>query len=92
MFLDRDGKNVVAVPVGRIAVRETPLRAVEPIAELDPWLESLRIGTKPPAGVTMHLRAVEQSVFSATTHRDPSGILPLLVNVSRLEAANMRHS
>ncbi|MCL5446685.1 MAG: type I-U CRISPR-associated protein Csx17 [Actinobacteria bacterium] len=87
VFAVRDGQNPVAVPTGRIAVHDKPVPVIAAVAELDKWLNSVRKGRKPPAGVSMLLHAVDRAMFSVSSGRNPDGIMPLLVEAAKLEAA-----
>ena len=87
IFADRDGQNPVAVPAGRIVVHDRPMPVIEAVAELDKWLDYIRKSHQPPAGVSMLLNTVDRAVFSVSSGRDSDGIMPLLVNASRLETA-----
>lgn len=89
-FLVRNGRSPVAVPVGRVVVREMP--GVALTAELDPWLERLRRPgeRQVPASVRVARRRVDQVLFDLTTRPSPLRFRGLLVAVAAAERAVQR--
>ncbi len=84
-FVERNGLATVAVPVGRMAVRERV--AVVPLGELDPWVERVRRASNPPVEVARQLRQVEHASFALTSSGSGADLLQVLVCAARLEAA-----
>lgn len=84
-FVERFGLSTVAVPVGRVAVRERS--AMAPLAELDGWLDRVRRGGNPPAAVAAGLRAVDRASFQLAAEGGGDRLLRVLVEAARLEAA-----
>jgi CRISPR-associated protein Csx17 len=84
-FVERFGLSTVAVPVGRIAVRERT--AVAPLAQLDPWLNRVRQGGNPPAGVAAALRLVDRVSFELAAQGGGERLLAVLVATADLERA-----
>lgn len=92
VLADRFGQATVAVPAGRVRVRSEEAggggRQVSalPLAELDGWLNRVRRGSNPSAGVRQALRRVDRASFEVT--RGMRGALTkVLVEVAGLEMA-----
>ncbi len=85
---ERLGQSNLAVPVGRFVVRER--RGVPVLAQIDPWLASLRRVRKPPAAVSSALRAVERALYTVSDEPTALNLQGLLVAVARLEGAVSR--
>jgi CRISPR-associated protein Csx17 len=58
---ERFGRNTLAVGVGRVQVRERP--EVSLLGQLDPWVERVRRGTDPPAGIRSAVRRIDAAMF-----------------------------
>ncbi|MHB8879535.1 MAG: type I-G CRISPR-associated protein Cas8g1/Csx17, partial [Myxococcaceae bacterium] len=84
-FVERFGLSTVAVPVGRIVVRERP--AVAPLAELDGWLDRVRRASNPSAAVADGLRAVDRASFELAAEGGGARLLRVLVEAAGLEGA-----
>ncbi len=96
-LLVRNGRSVLATPVGRVSVRDRP--AVPLLAELDSWLDGVRkltSGHVLPAGIVGSLRRVEQKMFvvaaGAAGARGGTPLLETLLAVADLELAVGRSS
>lgn len=57
----RFGRNMLAVPAGRFEVASRP--RVPVLRQLDGWLERIRRGSQPPAGVRERLYRVDAAMF-----------------------------
>lgn len=90
VFVVRDGQNAIALQAGRIKVGRQPSSATTPLKELDLWLNTVRRASDPPTAVSSALLAVEKRSFGVASGRDVYGLLPLLVEVAKLEAAVSR--
>ncbi|MGH9110253.1 MAG: type I-G CRISPR-associated protein Cas8g1/Csx17 [Acidimicrobiales bacterium] len=92
VLAERFGQAIVALPVGRVGVRSgdsvaaSPGSPVLPLSELDPWLNRVRRGGSPPAGVRHALRQVDMASYRVTQSH-PGALAETLVEVSRLEIA-----
>ncbi len=87
-FMKRSGLSYLSVPLGRFHVAERS--AVNLIADLDPWLDSLRrlaSDSKGPGTYRRALRQVEDAVFDYCTNGRASELLDLLAAVGRAERA-----
>lgn len=92
VLAERFGQSTVAVPAGRIRVgdpvdgRGGHRVSALPLAELDGWLNRVRRGTNPPAGVRQALRRVDQASFDVT-RGTPGALTRVLVETAALELA-----
>ncbi len=96
-LLVRNGRSVVATPVGRVSVRDRP--AARLLAQLDRWLDGVRtLATSHtfPAGIFESLRRVDQEMFAVAGGdvgtRDGVRLLETLIAVADLELAVGRSS
>lgn len=87
LFVERLGQNPLAVPAGRIEVREH--EAVALLAPLDRWLNRLRSDTISQA-VAMRLRQYDAAQFSLAASRDSGGLGRVLIALGALHAAVAR--
>ncbi len=85
----RNGRMTAAVPIGRLPVEARP--AVGVTAQLDAWLERVRRGKDPSAGVRAALRRVEAGLFAVATGRGVEPVQRLLAGVADLEES-LAHS
>lgn len=84
----RYGQMDLAVPVGRVDVRE---RAGLPVLQqLDRWLGSVRNLSAMPTGIARQLRRVDQAIFEVATKATSANFQELLVAVSDLDRAIAR--
>lgn len=93
VFVERHGQSLLAVPVGRVAVREMP--QVGLLGEVDRWLEHVRRGKNPPSAVRRGIRGVEAAMFEVARggHQGVTTRLQdVLVALAELELAVGRSS
>lgn len=87
-FVERHGQGMLAVPVGRLQVRDAP--EVSLLLGVDRWLQRARGGAKVPAAIRGAMRAVDASMFDAArggaTDR-PRSFQAVLVALADLELA-----
>lgn len=90
-FVERLGQTKLAVPVGRIEVKERP--QVRVLAQLDSWIDRVRrAGKNAPQGVRSALARVDQAQFDVATRGGPRGLQQVLSAVADLERAVARSS
>jgi CRISPR-associated protein Csx17 len=87
LFVERLGQNPLAVPAGRIEVREH--EAVALLAPLDRWINRLRSDTTSQA-VALRLRQYDSAQFSLAASRDNGGLGLVLIALGALHAAVAR--
>lgn len=85
VLAERFGQSSVAIPAGRVQVGRCR-ESVLPLAEIDGWLNRVRRGGDPPAGVRHTLRRVDQASFEVTRGADGT-LARVLVEVAALEMA-----
>jgi CRISPR-associated protein Csx17 len=91
-YLERNGQSTLAVPLGRIKVRQQPRAYL--IDDLAPWLDRLRRETgnkNAPARLLQSEKRLADAVFAALTH-DPSAarwqaILQAAVSIETIQAS-----
>lgn len=84
-IVERFGQDMLAVPVGRVQVRERP--AVTVLAQLDPWLDQVRRAPQRSAAVATVLRRVEAAQFAVAVHGGGRRLQDVLVATAGLERA-----
>lgn len=89
VFVDRHGQNPLAVPAGRILVRERG--EVGLLAEIDPWLARLGADTM-PGDIQAGVRRVEQALFALAARGGTHRLVEVFVTVGRLHEAAARSS
>ena len=86
-FVQRRGKSMAALPVGRFDVRYKP--ELELLEELDPITQEvdrfLRGFKDPPATFKSAKRVVDEAVFECTRHVEPFAFNALVRSLGRLE-------
>ena len=90
VLAERFGQASIAVPAGRVKVGEAR-ESVLPLGDLDEWLDRVRRGGNPPAGVSHALRRVDLAAFEVARGTD-GALARVLVEVSALEMAVGRAS
>ncbi len=67
-YLERNGQSTLAVPLGRVVVRENPLAYL--VDDLAGWMDRLerKKGKTPPSRVVQAERRLGDAVFTALTH------------------------
>lgn len=68
VIAERLGQNPLAVPAGRVAVRQR--QAVALTGNLDRWLQTVRRLPNPPGAITTGLRAADDAIMAVTAGRD----------------------
>lgn len=84
IFAVRDGQNSIAVQAGRVAVNQRPV--LSPMRNLDRWIDKVKRAGNPPPGIRSALWEVEKRAFAVASGTEPKGLLPLLIDVAKLEA------
>jgi CRISPR-associated protein Csx17 len=84
-FVERFGRSMLAVPAGRIAVRDRP--EIPVLGQLDAWLTSARGGNNPPAAVAAALRRVDAAMMALTRHGGARQLQDVLVATAEAELA-----
>jgi len=87
LFVDRHGRNPLALPAGRIEVRRR--RGVQVLAGFDAWLDRLR-RAELPSQVETGLRAVEQALFDHAGSGIPDLLVEVIAAVGRCHEAVAR--
>jgi CRISPR-associated protein Csx17 len=85
-ILERAGQARLAVPAGRIEVRERP--AVEALRSLDPWLDQLRrvaTGERAPRSLRLAAARLEEAMFEFAARGDARSALAVLVALGDTE-------
>lgn len=86
VFVERHGQNMLAVPVGRIEVRERPDVAL--LASVDEWLARARQGSNLPSGVARAVRGVDAAMYEASTAGPtPARMQSVLTSLAAAEMA-----
>jgi len=73
-FMERNGQSNLAVPLGRMTVRDRPTAGVRLLDELDVWLESLRRATRDnhaTASAERTLRRIQSLAFDLSVTSPP---------------------
>ncbi|MDP2998037.1 MAG: type I-U CRISPR-associated protein Csx17 [Bryobacterales bacterium] len=91
-YLERNGQSTLAVPLGRMDVREAPRgHLIDDLAPWMDWLRRLARGKHAPNRLVQAERQLADAVMAALTHDDTSerwqAILLAAVGVERLQAA-----
>lgn len=86
-MLKRSGKSFLAVATERFAVPEAIRENVELIAQVDRWLDELRLKTRSdgPARLQAAVRRVESAIFAYCKHGRRADMLELIVALGRTE-------
>jgi CRISPR-associated protein Csx17 len=84
-FVERFGQAMLAVPVGRVVVRERP--EVHVVGALDGWMAAARRGGNPPAAVASALRRVEAAMMALALDGGARRLQDVLVAVAEAEVA-----
>lgn len=84
-FVERFGQSMLAIPTGRLAVRDVP--QVGLLAQLDDWLTRVRRGKNPPAAVEGRLKRVEQTEMEVAKRGGAVRLQEVLVAIADLEEA-----
>jgi CRISPR-associated protein Csx17 len=87
-FSDRHGRQMLAVSVGRVEVRDRPESRVT--AGLDGWLAALRGTRDLPSAVASRLRMVEAAIFQSARDGGPAALQAVLGELAALEWAVAR--
>lgn len=88
VFVDRLGQNPLAIPAGRIEVRERG--AVALLAEIDPWLTAVRRDAS--ATVSAATRGLEQALFAHATSGEAADLIEVFGALGRCHEALGRSS
>jgi CRISPR-associated protein Csx17 len=86
-FVERHGQNMLAVPVGRVGVRDRVSAQVPVLAQLDGWTSRVRQAKSLPATPAALLRRLEEAQFELALRSSPQGLLRVLVALAELERA-----
>lgn len=84
-FVERHGRATLAVPAGRIAVRERP--EVPVVGGLDGWMAAARRGSNPPAAVASALHRVEAAMMALALDGGARRLQDVLVAAAEAESA-----
>jgi CRISPR-associated protein Csx17 len=84
-FVERLGRSMLAVPVGRVAVRERP--EVQVVGALDGWMAAARRGSNPPAAVAAALRRVDAALMALALDGGPRRLQDVLVAAAEADMA-----
>jgi CRISPR-associated protein Csx17 len=84
-FVERFGQAMLAVPTGRITVRERP--EVPVVGGLDGWMAAARRGSNPPAAVVSALRRVEAAMMALALDGGARRLQDVLVAAAKAESA-----
>jgi CRISPR-associated protein Csx17 len=84
-FVERFGQAMLAVPAGRVAVRERP--EVPVVGGLDGWIAAARRGSNPPAAVASSLRRVEAAMMALALDGGARRLQDVLVAAAEAESA-----
>jgi CRISPR-associated protein Csx17 len=90
-ILERAGQARLAVPAGRVEVRERP--AVRALRSLDAWLPGARRfagGDRGPRGVRTVMSALEQAMFAFAAEPERARAQAVLIELGKLESALAR--
>lgn len=88
-LIERYGQNLLAIPLGRVDVRERA--EVSVVGRVQPWLDALRRRSDPPAAVRLALARVEQARWRLATGSGASlATADLLIAIAQLESAVAR--
>ncbi len=87
-IVERLGQNMLAVPVGRVAVHVKP--AVPLLHAVDAWVERLRWEAGAPAQVTAALRRLEAVQFEMASKGGGLRLQEVLIALAELEAVVAR--
>jgi len=85
-ILNRAGTDTLAVPAGRVEIRERP--AARALHTLDPWLgRVVRHGSSKgvPQAQREAIRRLERAAFAVAQHGTPADVRALLVALGRVE-------
>lgn len=86
VFVERHGQNMLAVPVGRVEVRERP--GVALLGPVDDWLAKVRRHAPLPVAVAGAVRTLEAAMYNATAAGpSPARMQSVLVAVSAAETS-----
>lgn len=88
VFVQRHGKNMLAVPVGRVRARARP--EVPVVSQVDPWVERLRRGANPPAAVRSALRRIDSALYELALRGGTARMQEVLAGVADAEDAVSR--
>ena len=92
-FVERFGQAMLAVPVGRVRVRERERPEVSVLRQLDGWVDGLRQavqGRNPPAAVASALRRVERAMMAVALHGGAGTLQSVLTAAAEAEVAASR--
>lgn len=89
-IVERLGQSMLAVPTGRIQVRERISDHVRRTHDLDPWVERVRRIPDKPATIASGLRRLERGLFELSLRPGPHGLSEVLVRAAELDAAIAR--
>ncbi len=82
-FVERHGQNPMAVPVGEVRVAERS--EVSLLIEVEPWVDRLRRGKEPPAGVLAATRRLERAMFNLARQGGPGALQEVLISLADAE-------
>lgn len=85
---ERFGRNTLAVSVGRISVRLRP--EVSVLAQLDPWVDTVRRGPDPPAAVASAVRRIDHAMYDVSVRGGPQRLQAVLMALADAENAVAR--
>ncbi len=87
-FVERHGQNPMAVPVGAVHVVERS--EVSLLLEVEPWVDRLRSGKEPPAGVLVATRRLERAMFDLARRGGPAALQEVLICLAEAEHVALR--
>lgn len=87
-FVERHGQNPMAVPVGEVHVVERS--EVSLLLEVEPWVDRLRRGKEPPAGVLLATRRLERAMFDLARRGGPAALQEVLICLAAAEHVALR--
>jgi CRISPR-associated protein Csx17 len=88
VFVDRLGQSPLAVPVGRVRVRDSG--DVPLLSRLDPWVDRVRRGKNMPATVAMAIRRFDMAAFELAVQGGPAELQQVLLAAADLESGVSR--
>ena len=88
VFVDRLGQSPLAVPVGRVRVRDSEV--VPLLSRLDPWVDRVRRGKNMPTNVAMAIRRFDTAAFELAARSGPAELQQVLGAAADLETGVSR--
>ncbi len=88
-IVERNGRTMFAVPVGRLVVREQP--RVSLTTELERWVQSVRLSGSTSGAMERSLRAFDEALFAlATAESGREELLGVLAAAAEVEQLTLR--